>query len=218
MKLVVEIDDETYEDIKKGKVYNSFRDVPLESALAIANGTPLPKGHGRKFEEIVAEYPPADFCPYPEYRGKAYFTIKYEENGEHIIGFGTYKPEVLSSYLQEYFIAPTIIEADKEKSCSNCKFWRLDKNDENRRCRYCYHQDEWQAESEEQKDIDRKECKYHLGQIITIGKNKKKYEVVDISSEPWIEFEDGSMHYGMTIKPCDGSIRDAIILNDAQID
>lgn len=36
----------------------------------------------------------------------------------------------------------------KEKSCSNCKFWRLDKNDENRRCRYCYHQDEWQAESE----------------------------------------------------------------------
>ena len=68
----------------------------------------------RKFEEIVIDYPPAELCTYPEYRGKPYFSIKYEENGEHFIGFGTYKPEVLSSYLQEYFIAPTIIEADTE--------------------------------------------------------------------------------------------------------
>lgn len=81
---------------------------------AIANGTPLPKGHGRKFEEVVVEYPPADLCTYPEYRGKPYFSIKYEENGEHIIGFGTYNPEVFSKYLQEYFIIPTIIEANKE--------------------------------------------------------------------------------------------------------
>jgi len=36
-----------------------------------------------------------------------------------------------------------------EKSCSNCKFWLLDKNDKNRRCQYCYRQDEWQAESED---------------------------------------------------------------------
>lgn len=114
MKLVVEIDEVTYKDIKKGKIYSSFRDVPLESVNAIANGTPLLKEYGRKFEEIVVEYPPAELCTYPEYRGKPYFSIKYEENGEHFIGFGTYKPEVLSSYLQEYFIAPTIIEADTE--------------------------------------------------------------------------------------------------------
>jgi hypothetical protein len=81
---------------------------------AIKNDVSLPKGHGRKFEEIVVEYPPAELCTYPEYRGKPYFSIKYEENGEHIIGFGTYKPEVLSSYLREYFIAQTIIKADKE--------------------------------------------------------------------------------------------------------
>ena len=37
----------------------------------------------------------------------------------------------------------------EEKSCSNCKFWCLDRNDENRRCKYCYRQDEWQAESED---------------------------------------------------------------------
>ena len=72
--------------------------------------------HGRKFEEIVVKYPPADLCTYTEYIGKPYFSIKYEENGEHIIGFGTYKPEVLSMYLREYFIAPTIIEADKAES------------------------------------------------------------------------------------------------------
>lgn len=47
MKLVVEIDEETYKDIKKGKVYSSIRDVPLESVNAIANGTQLPKGNGR---------------------------------------------------------------------------------------------------------------------------------------------------------------------------
>ena len=81
---------------------------------AIENGTPITKWNGRKFEEIVVEYPPAELCAYPEYRGKPYFSIKYEENGEHIIGFGTYKPEVLSRYLQEYFIAPIIMEADTE--------------------------------------------------------------------------------------------------------
>lgn len=62
----------------------------------------------RKFEKIVVNYPPKDTCIYPEYIGKPYFSIKYEENGEHIVGFGTYNPEVLSRYLQEYFIAPSM--------------------------------------------------------------------------------------------------------------
>ena len=58
----------------------------------------------RKFEEIVLHYTPPELCPYPEYRGKPYYSIKYEENGEHFVGFGTYNIEVLSSYLREYFI------------------------------------------------------------------------------------------------------------------
>ena len=53
MKLLVEIDEETYKDIKKGKVYSSFRDVPQESVLAIANGTPIPDNAT-----------PCDFCRY----------------------------------------------------------------------------------------------------------------------------------------------------------
>ena len=56
----------------------------------------------RKFLEIVAKYP--KICTYPEYEGKPYYSIKYEENGETIVGFGTYKPEVLSQYLKDYFI------------------------------------------------------------------------------------------------------------------
>lgn len=75
--------------------------------------------HSKKFEEIVVTYPPADLCTYPEYRGKPYFSIKYEENGEHFVGFGTYKPEVLSRYLRKYFIKQTIIEVDKENDV-NC--------------------------------------------------------------------------------------------------
>ena len=41
MKLIIDIDDKTYADIKKGIIYSSVRDVPQESVVAIANGTPL---------------------------------------------------------------------------------------------------------------------------------------------------------------------------------
>lgn len=67
----------------------------------------------RKFLEIVTEYP--KICTYPECEGKPYYAIKYEENGETIVGFGTYKPEVLSQYLQEYFISSAEPERKKGK-------------------------------------------------------------------------------------------------------
>lgn len=41
MKLIINIDDKTYADIKKGIIYSSIRDVPQESVVATANGTPL---------------------------------------------------------------------------------------------------------------------------------------------------------------------------------
>ena len=93
---------------------------------AIGNGTLLSKGHERKFEGIVVEYPPAELCIYPEYKGRPYFSIRYEENGEHIIGFGTYNPQVLTRYLQEYFISdiqPKIghwINCGSFVTCSEC--------------------------------------------------------------------------------------------------
>ena len=70
--------------------------------------------HGRIFREIVVEYP--SYCTYPEYKGKPYFSIKYTENGQEFIGYGTYKPEVLSKYLKEYFMQP----AQPERTCVNC--------------------------------------------------------------------------------------------------
>lgn len=58
------------------------------------------------FEEIIVQYHvPEDLCSLIENRRKPYLSIKYEEDGEHHVGFGTYKPEVLSRYLREYFIA-----------------------------------------------------------------------------------------------------------------
>ena len=62
------------------------------------------KTKNRRFEKIVVTYPNPDLCSYPEYKGKPYFSIKYEENEEHYIGYGTYNPEVLSNFLKEYFM------------------------------------------------------------------------------------------------------------------
>ena len=80
----------------------------------------------REFEEIVVEYPLEDLCTYPEYKVKPYFSIKYKEGNEHFIGYGTYKPEVFSRYLRDYFM-PSIrpkghwISVDKTHSeCDQC--------------------------------------------------------------------------------------------------
>ena len=59
----------------------------------------------RTFVELVVEYPDPELCTYKEYRGKPYYSIKYIENGETYVGYGTYKPEVLSRYLREYFMS-----------------------------------------------------------------------------------------------------------------
>lgn len=61
----------------------------------------------REFEGIEVTYPPEDICTYPEYKGKPYFGIRYRENGESIVGYGTYNPQVLSRYLKDYFMSTT---------------------------------------------------------------------------------------------------------------
>lgn len=43
VKIVTDIDEDAYKEIKRGKIYSSMCDVPLESILAIAIGTPLSK-------------------------------------------------------------------------------------------------------------------------------------------------------------------------------
>lgn len=58
----------------------------------------------REFEELEVAYFPDELCIYPEYIGKPYFAIRYKENGNHFVGYGTYSPEVLSRYLRDYFM------------------------------------------------------------------------------------------------------------------
>lgn len=70
--------------------------------------------HGRIFQEIVVGYPL--YNPYPEFQGKPYFSIKYTKNGQEFIGYGTYKPEVLSEYIKKYFMP----SAQPERTCVNC--------------------------------------------------------------------------------------------------
>lgn len=56
-KIVIKVDDKTYEDILIGRIYSSPRDVPQEAIKAIRNGKVLPKGHGRLIDAdaVLAE-------------------------------------------------------------------------------------------------------------------------------------------------------------------
>ena len=102
--------------------------------------------HVREFEGIEVNYPPEELCTYPEYKGKPYFGIKYKENGEEIVGYGTYNPQVLSRYLKDYFMPTTKNDLavdciDREELLKAMDTWdkfgytvrygleRLDKND-----------------------------------------------------------------------------------------
>ena len=76
--------------------------------------------HGKVFKGIVVEYPL--YNTYPEYIGKPYFSIKYTENGQEFIGYGTYKPEVLSEYLITYFMP----SAQPDRSCIDQIKWKRD--------------------------------------------------------------------------------------------
>ena len=86
----------------------AYRDEKTNELFPIIGIDALPsaqqKTKNRRFEEIVVTYPNPDLCSYPEYKGKPYFSIKYEENEEHYIGYGTYNPTVFSMYLKRYFM------------------------------------------------------------------------------------------------------------------
>mgnify|MGYP007122073719 CR=1 FL=1 len=114
------------------------------------DGTTAVAKSKRTFVELLVHYPHPDVCTYPEYKGKPYYSIKYIEDGECFVGFGTYKPEVLSQYLSDYFMPPAQPEqktalwiirkwGDNAK-CSNCghtfnDVYDMDNHD--RFCRFC---------------------------------------------------------------------------------
>jgi len=95
--------------------------IDADSAIEVIEQLPSAESelHGRIFQEIVVEYP--SISTYPEYEGKPYFSIKYVENGQGYIGYGTYNPEVLSGYLKKYFMQSAEIEIIQ---CKDCRWGR----------------------------------------------------------------------------------------------
>ena len=96
------------DDDQKQKLQTVFHSGPTCNIL---------NGHiGRKFIEIIVNYPSADLCIYPEYKGKPYYSIKYRENGKEYVGFGTYKIEILSQWIKEHFISVTSEPFEQQES------------------------------------------------------------------------------------------------------
>ena len=89
------------------------------NALAAISSSAQPEST-RTFVELVVKYPDPELCTYKEYKGKPYYSIKYIENGETYIGYGTYNPEVLSQYLKEYFISSAQPDWDEMLVTCDC--------------------------------------------------------------------------------------------------
>lgn len=89
--------------------------ISRQDASVIRDMPPAQPEPQRTFVELVVEYPEPELCTYKEYKGKPYYSIKYIENGETYVGYGTYDPKVLSRYLSEYFISSAQPEREKGK-------------------------------------------------------------------------------------------------------
>lgn len=117
IRLCVDIPEEVYYNMVIKNEYTERDVIAVHNALMGAMFfQSYFSDHEKIFEKIIVEYPPEETCIYPEYKGKPYFSIEYIENGQHIIGFGSYNPEVLSRYLTEYFILPVITKESKSNS------------------------------------------------------------------------------------------------------
>jgi len=81
----------------------------------------------RTFIELVERYVDPELCPYPEYKGKPYYSIKYIENGEEYVGYSSYSLQVMSGFLKKYFMSSTLEkqEQDRWRPCKE----RLPKED-----------------------------------------------------------------------------------------
>ena len=96
--------DNTPDTFSKLSYAEKSRVDELDTAIATLVNLPSAQPETRTFVELVVEYPDPELCTYKEFKGKPYYSIKYIENGETYVGYGTYKPEVLSRYLRECFM------------------------------------------------------------------------------------------------------------------
>ena len=98
MKLIIEIDEETYKSVTTNDAY-VLDDILIENA--IANGIPLPKNHGRLIDadELIRQY---NLDEATKYGNK---NAKQQAN--------SYSTMMLYEIADMIDDAPTIIEADK---------------------------------------------------------------------------------------------------------
>jgi len=69
----------------------------------------------RTFVELVERYVDPELCPYPEYKGKPNYSIKYIENGEEYVGYSTYSLRVMSGFLKKYFISSALEKQEQDR-------------------------------------------------------------------------------------------------------
>ena len=69
----------------------------------------------RQFVEIIVKHPNPNIYKYKEYNIKPYYEIKYIENGEEVVGYGTYSPKMLSKYLKDFFMPSELSEQKNGK-------------------------------------------------------------------------------------------------------
>ena len=69
----------------------------------------------RTFVELVERYVDPELCPYPEYKGKPYYSIKYIENGEEYVGYSTYNLQVMSGFLKKYFMSSAMEKQEQDR-------------------------------------------------------------------------------------------------------
>lgn len=69
----------------------------------------------RTFIELVERYVDPELCPYPEYKGKPYYSIKYIENGEEHVGYSSYSLQVMSGFLKKYFMSPALEKQEQDR-------------------------------------------------------------------------------------------------------
>ena len=93
MKIVIDIEEAIYKECipyKDTPIISSLANYNSEIIHAIANGTPLPKGHGRLIDE-------SDLMPDSDYEDGLFYAVS----------------------IRQINSAPTIIEADKTESENN---------------------------------------------------------------------------------------------------
>lgn len=90
----------------------------------------------RKFIKVIKEYIADDTNP-NDFIGKPYYGIQYEEDGQILVGYGTYRIDVLERWLKKEFkinlrdVEEYVVKNIKVIHCSDCKHqtmsWHVDR-------------------------------------------------------------------------------------------